>query len=236
MLERVEPNYEINGTGFFAKEQYRGYQKARGWLFYSPLVERMWIRQITILAAGEVGEDILTEKYIKDWETNYGEISGIFKEDTKPNNWSIDQSFSIRATNEMEVSFWYEVGKKNEPTGTYHSDRQGFHLSTPKTGKIQKIATNLNFDWGRFYNFSQKYLGSSYNVGIESTSWVTSRMGLELNGQYTETLDPYEIRDGKHFRISIKNTYLFTKDFFIRLYTQGRWGVTYYDVKSRSNN
>jgi len=33
----------------------------------------------------------------------------------------------------------------------------------------------------------------------------------------------------------MRNTYLFTKDFFVRLFTQGRWGTTYYDEKSIIN-
>ena len=61
-------------------------------------------------------------------------------------------------------------------------------------------------------------------------------MGLELNSQFTKTFDPQGVMDGRHFRLSMRNTYLFTKDLFVRLYTQGRWGTTYYGEKSIVNN
>lgn len=239
LLERVEPNYDINSTGFMAKERYRGYQKTRGWLFYTPLIEKYGIRQLTVLAAAEKGEDIFSQEYADNY------IGAGLPQDTflpdyidgryNPDNWSGDGLISVRATNEMEVGFWYEFGKKNEPTGTYHSNRRGFNMSSPKTGRIQKVSVSTNFDWGRFFNFSQQYLGSSYNVGLESTSWLTNKMGLSIGGQYTKTFDPEDVMDGRHYRLSMRNTYLFTKDFFIRLYTQGRWGTTYYTEKDIHN-
>jgi len=237
-LERVEPNYDINGTGFLSKELYRGYQRVQGMFTFNPFIEKSGIRQITVSTSGLIGEDILTKDYITSWQDKYPGI--VIKPEylqgkLNPDNWFFHQSFSIRGTSEMRLGFWYTVGKTNEPTITYHTDEYGLNISSPRTGRIQKISANTDILWGKFFNFSQKYLGSRYNITLNGTSWITSKMGLSLSGQYTKTYDPDKVMDGRHFRISMRNTYLFTKDLFIRLYTQGRWGTTYYGEKSTHN-
>ncbi|MFH1761295.1 MAG: DUF5916 domain-containing protein [bacterium] len=239
MLERVEPNYDINQTGFMAKERYRGFQKIRSWLIYSPLVEKKGIRQVFFTNAGEFGDDIFTKNYINSWKSIYPDTpveQRYVNGKLRPGNWSFDQSCSIRTTSEMNIGFWYVISKINELTETYRANRKGFNISSPKTGRIQKVSGNTSFDWGTFYNFAQKYVGSDWNVRLESTSWIRSNMGLGLDGQFTKTFAPGGVMDGRHLRISMRNTYLFTKDFFIRLYTQGRWGTTYYGEKSVTNN
>jgi hypothetical protein len=239
VIRREEPDYDVNSTGYLAKELHRGFQKVRGWLIYSPLIEKKGIRQFSILSAGEIGEDILTNDYIDDWKNKFPEAfidEKYINGKLKPDNWSFDQGYNIRATNEMTLGFWYVISKENELTETYNSNRKGFNISTPKTGKIQKISGNVGSDWGTFYNFAQKYVGSSHNFNVSGTSWIISNFGLELTGQYTKTFDPDEVLDGKHIRVSMRNTYLITKDFFVRLFTQGRWGTTYYNEKNITNN
>ena len=135
----------------------------------------------------------------------------------------------------MQLGWWYAIGRENELTESYDLMMQGFNVSTPRTGKIQKLSGDFNYSWGTFYNFAQKYVGSTNNFGFTGTSWIRSNVGLELTGEYRQTYDPLEVNDGKHYRVSMRNTYLFTKDMFIRLYTQGRWGTTWYDKKSVSN-
>jgi len=135
----------------------------------------------------------------------------------------------------MNLGWWYALGKTNELNTTYYSKHQGFNISTPRTGRIQKVAANFSVSWGTFYNFSQKYLGETWRVGASQTTWLKSNLGLELNGQYQKTYDPDGVFDGEHFRFSMRNTFLINKDIFIRLFTQGRWGTTYYGEKSIVN-
>jgi hypothetical protein len=58
---------------------------------------------------------------------------------------------------------------------------------------------------------------------------------LELSSNYQETFAPDEALDGKHFRVSMRNTWLLTKDLFIRLYLQGRWSTSYYGAPKSEN-
>ena len=51
----------------------------------------------------------------------------------------------------------------------------------------------------------------------------------------TKTIAPDGVLDGKHFRVSLRNTWLLNKDLFIRLYVQGRWSTTYYGAKKSEN-
>jgi hypothetical protein len=238
LLGRVEPDYDVNSTGYLIKELQRGFQTIRGLLIYSPLIEKKGIRQFSIETTGEMGQDIFTKEYINNWQNKY--LDAFIDEKyingkLKPDNWSFNQSYSIRATNEMEFGGSYAVSKVNELSETYKSNRIGFGITTPKTGKIQRTSGNMAFDWGTFYNFDPKYVGSDWNLSLGGTRWIKSNFGLELTGQYTKTFDPDEVLDGKHIRVSMRNTYLITKDFFVRLFTQGRWGTTYYGERDVIN-
>ena len=93
----------------------------------------------------------------------------------------------------------------------------------------------MNTSWGSFYNFAQKYLGTSWAIGGSGTSWIRTNLGLELSSDYQETHAPDGMLDGKHFRISMRNTWLLSKDLFVRLYLQGRWSTTYYSQKKIEN-
>jgi hypothetical protein len=156
--------------------------------------------------------------------------------DLHPNYWIFDQAYGIRTTKEMYVSWWYALTKSNELEQSHESFVQGITLSTPRSGKIQKVHANLLASWGQFYNFSQKYLGRKWNVRGSATSWLRNNVGLDVAGDYSRTFDPAGMLDGRHYRLSMRNTFLLTKDFFIRLFTQGRWETTYYNEKQIVNH
>jgi len=236
--QRLEPDFEINSTGYMQKERDRGKQNFRTVIIYNPLIEKYGIRQLNVLTSWINGKDIFTNKYIENWRRNDAgmEIKNQYLNgDLRPNYWIFDQGYSVRTTNEMNLGWWYALGKTNELNTTYYSKHQGFNISTPRTGRIQKVAANFNVSWGSFYNFSQKYLGKTWQAGLSQTTWLKSNLGLELTGQYQKTYDPVGVLDGEHFRLSMRNTFLINKDLFIRLYTQGRWGTTYYGQKSIIN-
>ena len=198
----------------------------------------MGIRQINFSTSGELAQDLITKEYVDNWEENYpdADIDPKFLDGKlEPYYWMLNQSLGFRTTNEMNFGYSYAAAEMNELTGKYQTFRQGFNISSPKSGRLQKFLFGTGVNWGTFYNFAQKYVGSSSNINWNNTIWLKSNMGLELNGNYIKTFDPAGTMDGRHFRVSMRNTYLFTKDFFVRLYTQGRWGVTYYDEK-RINN
>jgi hypothetical protein len=236
--QRTEPEYDINSTGFMGKERYRGRQNFRTVLVYNPLVERMGIRQVTVFSSGLIGEDLFTPEYVDSWKENNRELSILrrFEEgEFEPTYWIFDQSYGIRTTNEMSLSWWYGIGRTNELTHIYRPRNQGIVFSSPRSGRWQKITANLDVSWGSFYNFSQKYLGRNWRIGGNGRSWVRDNLGIQLSGDYTRTFDPDDRVDGKYYRLTLRNTYLATKDLFLRVFTQGRWGTTYYGEKKVAN-
>lgn len=133
------------------------------------------------------------------------------------------------------LSWWYAIGRTNELTHTYRPRNQGINSSSPRSGRGQKVTANLDASWGSFHNFSQKYLGRGWRVGASGRSWVRENLGLQLSGDYTRTFDPDDRMDGRYYRLTVHNACLVTKDLFLRLFTQGRWGTTYYGEKSVAN-
>ncbi len=236
--ELAEPDFEMNGTGYMQKEPHRGWQEFRTVVSYNPLIEKMGIRQINIFSSWRAGQDLFTQRYADAWQQNNPETP-IRKEYAegrlRSGRWLFDQAYGIRTTNEMNLSWWYAVGKTNELNTTYRPWNHGINISTPRSGSIQKILVNFRASWGTFYNFSRKYLGKSWMVGGDETSWVRSNLGLELSCDYRKTFAPSGDADGNYFRLSMNNTLLLTKDLFLRLYTQGRWGTTYYGKKRIEN-
>jgi len=118
---RHEPDFDINGTGFMAKERFRGIQFFRQVVTYSPIIEKRGIRQFTVLSSLIIGEDIFTDRYVDRYRQQFAAVpvdpryvSGRLK----PDYWTFDQAYGIRATNEMEAGVWYAVGKVNELTET----------------------------------------------------------------------------------------------------------------------
>jgi len=235
---RTDPNYDINSTGFLAKEKHRGQERIRTVLICNPLVQKKGIRQITIFSSWLVGRDLLTQAYLDAWRQSNPDLPILNRYESgglRPVHWLLDQSYGIRTTQEMNLSWWYGLGRTNELTHTYRQTNQGFVFSSPKTGKWQKVALNLNLSWGDFYNFSQKHLGRTRRIGGHLRSWVKSNLGLQVSGNYSETFDPDGTRDGKHFRLTVRNTLLVTRNLFVRLFTQGRWSSTYYGAETASN-
>ncbi len=238
-LERVEPDFDINGTGFMAKELHRGYQQIRPVLIYSPLIEKMGIRQFTAFSSWIIGEDIFTDDYVADWRRRFAGTSIESRYTSgglRPDYWTFDQAYTIRATNEMQGTFWYAVGSVNELTETFRQKVFGGNITTPKTGRIQKISGSLGGSTGTFYNFARKHVGDKWDINGSATAWLAGNFGLELNGTMTKTFDPQERMDGRHYYLSMRNTYLFSKDLFVRLFTQGRWGTTWYGEREVSNS
>ena len=236
--QRTEPEYDINSTGFMGKERFRGQQQFRTVLMYNPLIESMGIRQVTVFSSVVMGEDLLTEEYIDSWREGNAALPILrrFEEGERdPTYWIFDQSYGIRTTNEMSLSWWYAIGRTNELTHTYRPRNQGINFSSPRSGRWQKVTANADISWGSFYNFSQKYLGRSWRVGVSGRSWVRQNLGANVSGNYTRTLDPDDRMDGRYYRLAMHNTYLVAKDLFLRLFTQGRWGTTYYGEKSVAN-
>ncbi|MFC2076154.1 DUF5916 domain-containing protein [candidate division KSB1 bacterium] len=236
--QQVQPNFEINGVGFMPKEAHRGFRNYRGVFSYNPFVEKRGIRQVNIFTSIRGGQDVFTQQYIDNWTENNPDspVEQKFLDgDLTPWHFLIDGSWGVRTTNEMNIGYWWAYGKSNELNQVTYDKRHGFNISSPRTGRAQKLSANLGGSIGTFYNFAQKHEGSSWNVRLNGTSWIMSNLGLELTTEYTRTYDPGEIIDGKHFRFTMRNTWLVTKDLFLRLHTQGRWGTTFYGDKRTSN-
>ena len=58
----------------------------------------------------------------------------------------------------------------------------------------------------------------------------------KLEGEFTKTYNPASENDGRYFKLSSNSTWMFTKDFYVRLHAQGIFGTTYYDQKQIYND
>ena len=135
--QRTEPAYDINSTGFMGKERFRGQQNFRTVLIYNPLVEKMGIRQVTVFSSAVVGEDLFTSEYIDSWRANNPDLTILQRFENgklEPISWIFDQSYGIRTTGEMSLSWWYGIGRTNELTHTYRPRNQGIVFSSPRSG------------------------------------------------------------------------------------------------------
>ena len=122
------PEHDFNSTGFLGKERFRGQQAFRTVVAYNPLIEKMGIRQVTIISSAVLGEDIFTTHYIDSWRENNSELPILRRfEDGRltPTHWIFDQSYGIRTTNEMcpELVVRHRQDERADP-----------HLSSQESG------------------------------------------------------------------------------------------------------
>ena len=66
-LERIDPLFEANETGFLRKERYRGWQQMN---FMGTYIPRFGPHRAAFQVRGRVSQDLFTDAYFVDWEEN----------------------------------------------------------------------------------------------------------------------------------------------------------------------
>ncbi len=251
-FDRVEPAFEINRIGYIQKEPDRGWNKWIGLFRISPRINKYHIRRITANLEYEYNRDLFTSRYIDTWLERYPEfipdskfgtiiqstnekriISGGIRE---ANSFQIGGDVTVNLINEMSVSTQYKYFSAIELTGNYTGNLFKLDYSTRPLSLGAQFAGKFSASDGTFYNFDQKYVGSQGSFSVDGEGRLSHNVLIKLQGGYTKTCDDDNETDGRHYKLSSNSTWMFTKDFFIRVHAQGIFGTTYYEQKQIHND
>ncbi len=113
-----------------------------------------------------------------------------------------------------------------ELTDVYNARTFGVWIGTPRH---RSMYVNMSFNSSDYYNFSQKYVGNNRSFSLWSTARPNDHLELDLDINYVQSFDPEGDTDGRFWTGSIRTTYLFNKDVFLRIFAQTGLSRTYYD-------
>ena len=250
--ERVEPGFEINRVGYIQKELYRGWNKGTAIYKYSPRINKYNIRRIIANAGFGYERDLFTSEYINGWmerfpgtvpDPMFGSViqdengNNIITEGVRTSdNYRTGIDVSVNMINEMIFLADYKYFTATELTGKYSGNLINLSYSTKPVNKGANFAGIFGFKGGTYYNFNQNYVGTQRKFTIDGEGRLTRNFLTTLQGDYTETytIDTKK-NDGRYFKLSSNSTLMFTKDFYVRLHAQGKFGTTYYDQKEIYN-
>ena len=249
---RVEPAFEINRIGYIQKETNRGWNKGSAILRISPRINKHHIRRVIANLEYMYNRDLFTTTYINTWlerfptyapDTKFGNIiqgnnakrlvSGGIRE---TDNFQFGGDVTINLINEMLVSTEYKYFTATEMTENYTGSLFKIHYSTRPISLGAKVAGKVTALNGTFYNFEQKYVGNQRSFSVEGEGRLHRNILTKLQADFTKTYDGNNENDGQYFKLSSNSTWMFTKDFFIRLHAQGLLGKNYYYQKQKHND
>ncbi len=249
---RLEPDFEINRIGYIRKETDRGWDKLNGNFRLSPRINKYHIRRIIANLEIEKSSDIFTSRYINKWLVNnpdllpderFGTVTLINGGERYINegirntaNYNAGGSIAINLINEMSLSADYKIFSATELTGDYTGDHLTLNYSTRPLKLGTRYAGVFSAYTGKYYNFSQKYPGIQKGATISGDGQISYNLIAKLQGGYAKTFNTENKFDGEYFKLSSNTTWMFTKDFFIRLHIQGIFQTTYYDQKETFND
>ena len=88
------------------------------------------------------------------------------------------------------------------------------------TDRSKPIAGWLGFNVSDYYNFDQQAVGLQRLVYLAATVRPRSNFTIDLRGSSAQSLDEQRKIDGRFLVGSLRGTYLFTRDVFLRVFTQ----------------
>ncbi len=215
-LERVAPHFEINETGYLRKERNRGWQRAYIRTSYSPL----WGgRQFSSGLNLRLSQGLYTAEYFDEWRSrNPGlAVSPAFDEDLLRWHVSANVGMDFRETLIDDITVYYSRSREVELTEIFVADGYGFSIDTNST---HPIAIGISTDFSDYFNFGRQRAGKQRNLTIESTLRPQSNLSIELAGGYAQSFDLTGGIDGRFFVGSMRTTYLFTRESFLRMFAQ----------------
>lgn len=251
-VDRVEPAFDINRIGYIPKEKDRGWNKGAALIRFSPRINKHHIRRITTNLNYEYSQDLFTSRYINTWLDRYPDFVpdksfGNIEQDNhehraigegtrESNNYMIGGDVLINLINEMSLLTEYKYFTATELTGDFSGEFLEMTYSTRPLNTGARYLAVLAASGGTFYNFDQKKVGSQKGFSVTGSSRLGRNALTKLQGGFTKTYDGTAKNDGQYFNISSNSTWMFTKDFFIRLHVQGIFGTTYYTQKETVND
>ena len=215
-VERVAPHFEINETGYLRKERNRGWQRVQMRTSYSP----PWgTRQFFSGISGRLSQSLYTPEYFAEWRERNPELSlsPEFDEDLLRWYMSADVGMDFRETLVDDLMFYYYRSREVELTEVFVADGYGFEIDTNAT---YPIAIGIGMDFSDYFNFGRQQAGKQRSLTFESTLRPQSNFSIELDSGYAQSLDLTGAIDGRFFVSSMRATYLFTRESFLRMFAQ----------------
>ena len=215
-FERVAPHFEINQTGFLRKERNRGWQRAYMRTSYSP----QWgSRQFFAGITTRLSQSLYTPEYFSEWKERNPELSlsPEFDEDLFRWNVSANVGMEFRETLLDDITAYYYRSGEVELTEIFIADGYGFSIDTNSTNPI---AIGIGMDFSDYFNFGRQQAGKQRSLTLESTLRPQSNFSIELDSSYAQSLDLEGAIDGRFFVSSLRATYLFTRESFLRMFAQ----------------
>jgi hypothetical protein len=231
-LERTDPLFETNQTGFLRKEQFRGRQGADFRARYAP----QWgLRKIFVGVGGRIAQSLYTDDYFTGWRERNPklQLSPEFNEDLIDWGASVEAGLEFSESVLDDIGFYYDRSRDVELTDIFTANGFGVFVDTNRS---KPISGGISFDVADFYNFSRQSVGLQRQVSIFSTTRPRSNFTIELDGSYAQSLDTERIIDGRFLVGSMRVTYLFTRDLFLRVFAQtGRQRTSFAGIQTDEN-
>ena len=226
-LERIDPLFEANETGFLRKERYRGWQQMN---FMTTYIPRFGPHRASFGVRGRVSQNLFTDAYLNDPDLR---SSPEFDKDL------IGWNFSTSADWRPTESFWEGIGvsygrsREVEPTAVFTAD--GYELSL-LTNTSRPVSVGLDGGIGNYFNFSRQAVGKQRQLSLSTTIRPQSNFTIDLESGYALSLTQQDVIDGRYFTNSLRVTYLFTRDLFLRVFTQaGRERTAFDQIQTHEN-
>ena len=231
-LERIDPLFEANETGFLRKERYRGWQQMN---FMGTYIPQFGPHRAAFQVRGRVSQDLFTDTYFDDWEQNNPDLtlSPEFDED------SISWNFNAGADWRPTESFWEGIGvsygrsREVELTEIFTTDGYEFSLLTNTS---RPVSVGLDAGIGNYFNFSRQAVGKQRLLSLSTTIRPQSNFTIDLESGYALSLTQEDLIDGRYFTSSLRVTYLFTRDLFLRVFAQAGRNRTAFDQIETEEN
>lgn len=231
-LERIAPLFETNQTGFLQKETYRGEQGVSFEAAYTP---QLGSHRLFLEGHGGAHRGLYTETYFNDWQENIpnSTLSPEFEEDLIA--WEGDFSAGMNFTESILDVFGahYRRAQEVELTDIFTANEYGIFV---ETNSARPASVGLEGELGDFYNFARQSAGKKRQFSLFSTVRPRSNFTAVFTGSYAQSLDQESIVDGRFLVSSLRITYLFTRDAFLRVFTQAGREHTAYDKLHTEKN
>ena len=144
-------------------------------------------------------------------------LSPDFDEDLLKWSAGVDVGMDFRESLLDDINAYYFRSREVELTEVFTANRYGFEMDTDST---KPVAIGIGVDFADYFNFRRQQAGKQRSLLLESTIRPRSNVSIELDSGYAQSFDLEGAIDGRFFVSSLRTTYLFTRESFLRLFAQ----------------
>ncbi len=216
-LERIGPRFEMNQTGFLDKEPHRGWQRLDSEATYSLRTNTHW-RPFFGAGAG-VSRTLYTNDYFLHWQRSYPRLSlaDDFAEDLIGWDMKLIGGAIFTESFLSRIRAVYERSREIELTDVFGAN---YFAVSIDTNRAKPIAGRFGIDISDYYNFGRQAVGLQRGASLATTVRPRGNITIDLIGSYAHSLDSQRAIDGRFLVASLRTTYLFTRNSFLRVFTQ----------------